>query len=548
MKGDPPGVPDGRGPFTTADLAVVLPVRPGAPALSRVLEALAAQSTGGFTTVVVLDEPSRVDHFAKRPGVRVLATPEWSRAVAANAGARLADTALLLFLGDDVIADPALVERHLRHHNEHPDPKVTVLGPVELQHLRRPGPLERWADSSGLRFDTHAAVGRATTEWEAFHWSNVSLKRELLDASGGFDETFAAYADLDAGWRLVQEGMVLHRDPGAVTRRSCRSDAATLRSELVAIGRGERAMAAKHPWYDPPARRRVLTALDEPRVPSVWPDVAGRFAFTAASGNRVSARVATAHLQRLGPWLLNGWDGERAVEELRAYLGDTFDERLLRDHQAAVDAEEEAAPDEATFYRTSQAYLYDLTAFSMWDTKVPYLEDLCRYLGRGARLLDYGCGIGADGLRLLDRGYQVDFADFDNPSTAYLRWRLEHRGLDAAVHDLDLDVPAGFDAAFSFDVIEHVDDPFQFLAELEARAAVVAVNFLEPDPADTHLHRPLPISRLLDHCADRGLLRYRRYHGRSHVVVYRPRSGRSAGARLQRVLGPRVAAASAILP
>jgi hypothetical protein len=70
-------------------------------------------------------------------------------------------------------------------------------------------------------------------------------------------------------------------------------------------------------------------------------------------------------------------------------------------------------------------------------------------------------------------------------------------------------------------VIEHVEDPFAFLAELERRAAVVAVNLLEPGPGDPHLHRPLPIPAILDGATRRGLLRYRIYHGRSHLVIYR---------------------------
>jgi SAM-dependent methyltransferase len=167
----------------------------------------------------------------------------------------------------------------------------------------------------------------------------------------------------------------------------------------------------------------------------------------------------------------------------------------------------------------------------MSGTKAPYIADLLAAVGPGASLLDYGCGIGADGLRLTEVGYRVSFADFANPSTEYLRWRLRRRGIDATVFDLDADaIPTGFDAAYSFDVIEHVEDPFAFLAELEQRAGVVAVNFLEEDPHDTDLHRPLPIPALLDHAAASGLLRYRRYHGRSHFVVYRsPYAEKKAG-------------------
>ena len=111
--------------------------------------------------------------------------------------------------------------------------------------------------------------------------------------------------------------------------------------------------------------------------------------------------------------------------------------------------------DEGRFYRESRAYLYNLTAFAMTGTKLPYLELLTRLVPPGSRVLDYGCGIGSDGLLLLAAGYEVEFADFDNPSTEYLRWRLQRRGLSAPVHDIDGVVPGGFDLAYAFDVIEH---------------------------------------------------------------------------------------------
>src|SRR5207247_5387203 len=122
----------------------------------------------------------------------------------------------------------------------------------------------------------------------------------------------------------------------------------------------------------------------------------------------------------------------------------------------------------------------------------PYLEELTRHLAPGARLLDYGCGIGSDGLLLLEAGYRVEFADFDNPSTAYLRWRLERREIEAPVHDLDGEVPAGFDAAYAFDVIEHVDDPIEFLGNMERRARLGMINLLDDAPADQALPHPRP--------------------------------------------------------
>jgi SAM-dependent methyltransferase len=216
------------------------------------------------------------------------------------------------------------------------------------------------------------------------------------------------------------------------------------------------------------------------------------------------------------------FDPAAEERDLRDYLGGEFELDRLQRYQQQLDTEFAEVGDERRFYRTSRAYLYNLTAFAMTGTKLPYLRELVRQLPAGARVLDYGCGIGSDGLLLLASGFRVEFADFDNPSTEYLRWRLHRHGFTASVHDLDRAVPGGFDAAYAFDVIEHVPHPFALLAEMEQRARLVEVNFLEPIPGDQELHHELPIRALLDHCARHRLRAYRFLHGRSHLVLYEP--------------------------
>src|ERR1700759_2918386 len=108
-------------------------------------------------------------------------------------------------------------------------------------------------------------------------------------------------------------------------------------------------------------------------------------------------------------------DPERERAELRAYRGDAYDERRMQTYQHQLEHEYAHVGDEQRLYRVSEAYLYDLTAFAMTGTKDPYLAWIPP-APPPLRLLDFGCGIGSDGLRLLEAGHDVTFADFDNPS------------------------------------------------------------------------------------------------------------------------------------
>src|SRR4051794_41898447 len=91
---------------------------------------------------------------------------------------------------------------------------------------------------------------------------------------------------------------------------------------------------------------------------------------------------------------------DRELAELKEYLGDAYDHARLQRYEQAGDAELADVGDQATLYRTSQIYLYNLTAFAMTGTQEPYLTHLTDLLPAGRRPLDYRCAIGSGRLPL----------------------------------------------------------------------------------------------------------------------------------------------------
>lgn len=525
--------------FRAEDVTVIIPTRDRWQILTRTLNMLENQSALGFEVIVVVDGLDQ--QVPELPQAAVIRQDKGGPGAARNRGVSETSRPLVLFLGDDILPDPKLVESHLDTHRSDPREQVAVLGRTEWHPSVARGPHNRWLEWSASQFD-FAGIRGIDAGWGRFYSSNVSLKRELFARAGGFDESFTFdYEDLDLAYRLHQNGLVLRYQPNAVGQHLHPYDWDALVRRYHSRGEAERQMSEKHDWFEPFFRRRIAAAFQHSPLSVAWPAMATRLPKDAGKvGTRLRWASDVWYHQQLAAPFFGGWNGGDDLADLKEYLGDKFDPDALTRHQALLEEEEMEAPDESTFYKTSNNYLYDLTMFAVWGTKEPYLNVIRRLLPEGGRLLDYGCGIGADGLRLMRSGYELAFADFDNPSIKYLRWRLEHHGLQAPIYDVEKDVPGGFDLAYSFDVIEHVDDPKDFLQRLESRARIVLVNFLEPDSDDTHLHRPLPVRRLLNRATRKGLLFYQRFEGRSHLVAYRSSGGSPSsivGSLRQRCIG-----------
>jgi GT2 family glycosyltransferase len=146
--------------------------------------------------------------------LRVIEREHRGRAAARNAAIAAATGDILLFLDDDTIPTPALVEAHLRHHRA--DPRAAVIGPLMAPPDMRLSPWVNWeATLLDRRYRRWAAHELEPTAHE-FYTGNASVRREIAVAVGAFDERFLRSEDVEFGLRLARNQARFVFEPAAV--------------------------------------------------------------------------------------------------------------------------------------------------------------------------------------------------------------------------------------------------------------------------------------------------------------------------------------------
>jgi GT2 family glycosyltransferase len=238
-------------------LSVVVPTRDRAAILARCLDALEGQ---GADEVVVVDDAStdgteRV--LAERPWVRAVRREHpGGRSGAKNSGVAAAGGDLVLFLDDDAIAQPGLVERHRTHHARHPEPHEALLGRVTWSPELEVTPHMHWLENGGPMFAFNAIEDPDDVSWRMLYTTNLSLKREFLEP---FDEELPIYEDTELGFRLSKRGLRLRYDAEALAHHLRSETPERTERRMEEVGAAAALLYRKHPELrePPPPIRRV---------------------------------------------------------------------------------------------------------------------------------------------------------------------------------------------------------------------------------------------------------------------------------------------------
>ena len=219
-------------------------------ALRHCLAALAAQAGPPFEVVLVDDSPDGLELSPAIPAglpLRVVSTGGRGAAAARNAGSQAARGDLLLFLDDDLVPRAGLIGRHLaRHRDEGPDAVVIGYSPP------RPSRPTLAAQAASIWWEDHFRAKRemAAPTFVEMLSGNMSIRRELFDRLGGFDESFGRFRreDWELGVRALQGGARLAYEHDAVAEHHFDLDAPGRLAAAHAEGRGDALLMERYPF------------------------------------------------------------------------------------------------------------------------------------------------------------------------------------------------------------------------------------------------------------------------------------------------------------
>jgi GT2 family glycosyltransferase len=301
-------------------LSVVIPTIGRVATLRRVLDRLEGQTArpSDFEVIVcadaVAEDLAALDRLVEGrsyPASRVQAHVSGASA-ARNAGWRSARAPLILFLDDDILPDPRLIEEHLAWHERDPVLEVGVLGDVRWAEELRVTTFMRWLEH-GIQFD-YRAIASEEAVWGNFYTANASVKRVLVERVGGFDERRLPYGyeDLDLALRMHQDSgfrLLYNRRASAEHLHAMDLDFWKRRVKRIAVS--EQRFVALHP--EVPAYFHNLFTDAAARPP-----VAGQIELLARLvprrlpliGPRVWSRLELFYRQALAPEFLEAWEAQ----------------------------------------------------------------------------------------------------------------------------------------------------------------------------------------------------------------------------------------------
>ncbi|MGV9610979.1 mycofactocin biosynthesis glycosyltransferase MftF [Nocardia xishanensis] len=224
----------GPGGFTNDDVTLVVPVKDNAAGIGRLLAA-----SGGIPERIVVDDGS------SPPLATATIRHDHPRgpAAARNSGWRHACTPLVAFLDSDTVPAAGWLSSVLPLFD---DPAIAAVAPRVRSLVT--GPLGRYeAERSSLDMGPEEAIVRPDGRVRYVPTAALVVRRDVLEAVGGFDETMRYGEDVDLVWRLLDAGHTIRYQPNSIVEHEPRHTVSAWLRQRFDYGTSAAPLAQRHP-------------------------------------------------------------------------------------------------------------------------------------------------------------------------------------------------------------------------------------------------------------------------------------------------------------
>jgi len=225
-------------------LSVIIPTHNRADTLEICLNKLTHQQGVDFEVIVVDDgsEDNTAKVVADFKDVIYIKQKASHQGTARNRGVKKATGDIIMFIGDDIFAEPGFLMQHMNVHIKNPDEEVVVLGYTTWDPFLEITSYMKFLESSGWQFAYHLLRPGFTNHSEPykfFYTSNISMKKSFFDKEK-FNKKFTEYGweDIELGYRLWKHnGMRLFYEPDAIAYHHHLMHETSLESRMQTVGR-----------------------------------------------------------------------------------------------------------------------------------------------------------------------------------------------------------------------------------------------------------------------------------------------------------------------
>lgn len=202
-----------------SEISVIMPCYNSGSALKRVLSAYEQQDLDIPFEIIAVDDGSDdvtyqilTSFTPRRFFLKVLRlSTNQGPAAARNVGIQMAESPILLFVGDDILPSSGFLRAHLNAHRINPELETAVLGHIQWDPTMPQNTLMKHIDGIGAQqFSYYYMQPGYKYDFRHFYTSNISLKKEfLMRLDCWFDTTFpyAAFEDAELAYRLTRLGL-----------------------------------------------------------------------------------------------------------------------------------------------------------------------------------------------------------------------------------------------------------------------------------------------------------------------------------------------------